>query len=249
MPEMILGDIREYVFPLLLGADPATLPAGTPIACPDKNYLGTAFFITRNGIALTAAHCVPPPESVPPGQALLAGVWANGRAWAAVVQAATIIPNYDVAILKVSTPPAQYLPLSFVELIMGHDVYAVGIPEHSVSGQGKEFRCLKGHVTFEARFLELSFAAPRGMSGSPVFYGDRVVAVLSGNAKSEALEDQVEETTIVSEGRTVVRRVETKAVVNYGLAESLAKLGAWSHEITEGEPFERFVARLNARAD
>src|SRR5258708_4331296 len=160
---MVLQDIREYVFPLYVGTDPATLRPTDPITAFDGNFLGTAFFITKNGVALAAAHCLPSPVQLKKGETVLAALWDGSIVRAHEVVAATVIPNYDVAIMKVRKVPTKYLPLSFGELSMGSDVSAIGIPQHSVSEQGKEFRCLKGHVTFAARFLELSFSAPRGM--------------------------------------------------------------------------------------
>lgn len=244
---MVIKDIREYVFPLYVGTDPATLEPGAPIKAVDSKFLGNGFFVAKNGVALAAAHCLPRPADLPAGETVLAALWDGTIVRAHQVVASTIIPNYDVAILKVRAAPVRHLPVAFTELTMGSDVSTVGIAQHSVWGGGKEFRCLKGHVTFAARFLELSFAAPRGMSGSPVFDGTRVAAVLTGNARSETLDDIVEETTQVADGRTTITKIETKAVINYGLAEPLAKLRDWSHEITGGRPFAAFIDWLNSR--
>src|SRR4029450_7199950 len=243
----ILEDIRRYVFPLYLGTGPATIPTGTTIVSPDRNFLGNAFFIARNGVALTADHCIPSEERVPPGQTVLALLWNGSTVAPHEVLASMTFADSDIAIIKVAATPAHYLPISFATLRMGEDVSAVGIPQHSVSGRGKEFRYLKGHVTFSSRFLELSFAAPLGMSRSPVFSGDRVAAVLVGNARSEALEDSIEETITDRDGKTIVKRSEIKAVINYGQAERLSALQNWSHEITEGRPFGEFIAGLNSR--
>jgi hypothetical protein len=245
---MVIQDIRQYVFPLYIGTDPATLKTTDPITASDQNFLGNGFFVTKNGVALAAAHCLPRSDDIPAGQTILAALWDGNIVRAQQVIASTVIPDYDVAIMKVRAVPTKYLELAFGQPSIGSDVSAVGVPQHSVGGQGKEFRCLKGHVTFAARFLELSFASPRGMSGSPVFDGNRVVAVLSGNAKSETLEDMVEETTQTVDGRTVTTPVQTKAIINYGLAEPLSKLREWNHEITGGRSFEGFVNWLNSRS-
>ncbi len=238
-------DIREYVFPLFVGPNPARLSAEEPIALRNSDYLGTSFFVSKTGVALTAGHCVPDPRNIPSGKSLLAIVW-DGVARAQHVTAACVLDSYDIAILKVEFSPSKFLPLSFRRVHMGEDVVAIGIPSHSVSGAQKEFRCLKGHVTFAPNRLELSFPAPKGMSGSPVFSGANVVGVLSWNARSESLEDQVEETTETIGNTTKVTRVETRSVVNYGLAEPLHALEEKVFPICEDQPFSEFIRRLNS---
>jgi hypothetical protein len=104
---------------------------------------------------------------------------------------------------------------------------------------------MKGHVTFAPRLLELSFPAPRGMSGSPVLRDSHVVGVLCGNARSEAIEDQIEEKTETIGSLVKVTRVETKAVINYGLAEPVYPLKDQKFVIAEGLPFKEFLAKLN----
>jgi hypothetical protein len=240
-----LDDIREYVFPLYLADDPACLRPDEPVVLSNTNYLGTGFFISKNGVALTAGHLTPVPEQVPDGKALLAVVYDGERPRGQQVQIAFIPDNHDIAVLKIAFSPTKYLPLSFERVHMGEDVMAIGIPEHSVSGPHKEFRCMKGHVTFAPRLLELSFPAPKGMSGSPVLRASQVVGVLSGNARSEAIEDQIEEQTETIGSLVKVTRVETKAVINYGLAEPVHPLQDQKFVICEGLPFRQFLAKLN----
>ena len=240
-----LDDIREYVFPLYIADDPVRLKPDQPVVLSNANYLGTGFFISKNGVALTAGHLTLSPEQVPEGKALLAVVYDGERPRGQQVQIAFIPDNYDIAVLKVAFSPKKYLPLSFEPVYMGEDVSAIGIPEHSVSGPHKEFRCMKGHVTFAPGLLELSFPAPRGMSGSPVLRGTQVVGVLCGNARSEAMEDQIEEKTETVGHLVKVTRVETKAVINYGLAEPMARLRDQEFVICKGLPFSQFVASLN----
>ena len=66
-----LADIREYVVPLFVAEDPALLQPDQPIVVSRDRFLGTAFFIAKNGVALTAAHCVPDPASIASGLAFL----------------------------------------------------------------------------------------------------------------------------------------------------------------------------------
>ena len=74
-----LADIREYVVPLFVADNPASLRPDQPVVVSRDSFLGTAFFVAKNGVALTAAHCVPDPSTIPAGQAFLAIVWDGTR--------------------------------------------------------------------------------------------------------------------------------------------------------------------------
>lgn len=49
---MIIEDVRFYIFPLLVAEE-----LEGKVKWETNEFLGTAFFITKNGVALTAAHC------------------------------------------------------------------------------------------------------------------------------------------------------------------------------------------------
>jgi hypothetical protein len=243
-----LADVREYIVPLFVADDPACLSPDQPIVVSRDRFLGTAFFISRNGVALTAGHCVPPSSSIPKGHAFLAVIWDGTRARAQHVQIATVLDDRDIGVLKIAHSPSKYLEISFSPVHMGEDIVTVGIPLHSVSGIDYEYRCLKGHVTRAAKTLELSCPAPRGMSGSPILMGSKVVGVMSWNARSESLEDQSEETTENFGPLTRVTKTVTMAVTNYGQAEPISSLGGSTLPFTEGVPFGAFLTKLNQDA-
>ena len=240
-----LADIREYVFPLFVSDDPMLRPSGEAILVDRANFLGTAFFVSKNGIAITAAHCTPSPANLPKGKAFVAAIWDGMHAQARMVQLATVLETQDLAVLKIPHSPSKCLPLSFERVRMGEDVVSVGVPLHSVSGQSFEYRCLKGHVTFVSKTLELSFPAPRGMSGSPVLKDGQVVGVLSWNARAEALEDQSAEVVEKIGPITRVTKTVTMAVTNYGQAEPLHPIESAVFPLADGLPFRELVARMN----
>lgn len=242
-----LADIREYVVPLFVAEDPAMLRSDQPIIVSRTRFLGTAFFVAKNGVALTAAHCVPPPDSIPPGFAFLAIIWSGARACAQQVQLATVVADRDIAALKIAHSPSKYFEMSFEPVHMGEDVTTVGVPLHSVSGEDYEYRCLKGHVTRTSKTLELSFPAPRGMSGSPVLRSGRVVGIMSWNARAESLEDQIDEVTETFGPLTKVTKTVTMAVTNYGQAEPLAQLKNMALPFTDGAAFMSFLSMLNGQ--
>lgn len=241
-----LADIREYVVPLFVAEDPALLQPDQPVVVSRNRFLGTAFFIAKNGVALTAAHCVPDPDSIASGLAFLAIIWDGKRPRAQQVQLATVLERQDIGVLKIAHSPSKYLPVSFRPIHMGEDVVTVGVPLYSVSGVDYEYRCLKGNVTRVSKTLELSCPAPRGMSGSPILVGGEVVGVMSWNARAESLEDQSDEHVETFGPLTRVTKTVTMAVTNYGQAEPLSGLASVALPFTEGVAFEPFLASLNA---
>lgn len=241
-----LADIREYVVPLFVAEDPECLSPDQPVIVSRDRFLGTAFFISKNGVALTAAHCVPPPSSIPSGRAFLAIIWDGERPRAQQVQMASVLDNQDIAVLKIAHCPSKYFPVSFEPVNMGEDVATVGVPDHSVSGTAYEYRYLKGHVTMVSKTLELSNPAPRGMSGSPVLRNGHAVGVLSFNARSEALEDQYEEKTEQFGPITRVTKTITMSIINYGQAEQLSLLANAKFPFTGGVSFQEFIKNLNS---
>ena len=199
----------------------------------------------RGEAGLAAGHCAPDPATLPNGKALIAAIWDGQRARAQRVQLATVLDGLDIAVMKVAHSPAKYLPVAFERVHMGEDVISVGVPLHSVSGEAFEYRCLKGHVTFVSKTLELSYPAPRGMSGSPVLRVGRVVGVLSWNARSEALEDQSDEVTEKIGTVTKITKTLTMSVTNYGQAEPLHTLERIVIPLAEGLGFKELIAKMN----
>jgi len=241
-----LDNIREYVVPLFIAEDPALIKADQPIVVSRDRFLGNAFFVAKNGIALTAAHCIPDPATISSGHAFLAIIWDGQRPRAQQVQLAAILDGQDVGVLKIAHAPSKYLPVSFSPIHMGQDVVTVGIPLHSVSGVDYEYRCLKGNVTRVSKTIELSFPAPRGMSGSPILAGGEVVGVMSWNARAESLEDQSNEHVETFGPLTRITKTITMAITNYGQAEPLSSLASKALSFTEGVAFEPFLTSINS---
>jgi len=239
---MIIDDIRDYVFPIQVGVYPEN-PISEMFVIDKDSFLGTGFFITKNGVALTAAHCMPNPEALG-GKTLCAGLWDGSRIRAHRILASAQFGNLDIAVIKVENIESRFLPLSFESVSMAEDVCTVGLPLHLLWNQGIEVRALKGHVTRVGHFLELSFAIPSGMSGSPVLAGNRVIGVLQGNCKAETLEDRIEELVQQSPDREVRRIQEIRAVINYGLATPLQPMRMVKHEIFGELTFEEFIRRM-----
>ena len=238
-----LEDVRQYVFPIHLGSSNKK-DQKSYFQIDKKGFLGTGFLITKTGVALSAAHCVPDPKSIE-GKSISAGLWDGNHLRSHKIISSITWPNFDIALIKLENSNGKFLPLSFEQIYMGMDIFTVGIPSHSIWQKGIEVRCLKGHVTFSGKFLELSFAAPRGMSGSPVFSEGKVIGVISGNVRSEDLEDQIEEIVELTDDKEKIKITETKSVINYGLAEQIKTLRNEKHEMFENRTFEELILYLN----
>jgi len=89
-----------------------------------------------------------------------------------------------------------------------------------------------GDFSSDARLLravELSIAAPIGLSGGPVFVpsSDRVFAVVTGNFESyTTLDEEVEQIAPEQTRTTTARRI-----VSYGMALSLWHVEEWLREV------------------
>lgn len=217
MKTLVLEDAREYVLPIF-----DVEAKGESILMETRRFRGTAFLVSPQGDALTAAHVIPQPSEVPEGRRLVAVVRQGGRDVVVWVVKVAHFEASDLALVKLNLAGNPFLPLSAQSINMGEDVVALGIPDHEVWGGGKEMRVLKGHVTMSHRHLELSFPIPAGMSGCPVFYGTKVVAYATGVVESESLVDSREEVIQVTPAKEMIKLTESRRMVSYGLATPLS---------------------------
>ncbi len=243
MATLSLDDAREYVFPLLhVKADSDK----NAVWVEDAVYLGTAFFATKKGDAVASAHTIPGPDDLPPGRRLIAVIVIDGKQTPCWVNCVACFYDFDLALVKVNLQNTKFLNVSFETVHNGVDVALVGIPDHSISGKGKQMRTLKGHVTLSGENLELSVAIPSGMSGSPVFSGANVVAYAVGVARSEALEELIEEEiTERKTGEKLKKRTEVKRVVHYGIARPFSVLKDRKQPVLEGRTLSEFFEFQN----
>jgi hypothetical protein len=243
MSILSLDDAREYVFPLLhVKADSDK----NAVYAEDYVYLGTAFFVTKKGDAIASAHTIPSPDDLPPGRRLIAVIVIDGKQTPCWVNYVAYFDGLDLALVRVNLQNTKFLNVSFETVHNGVDVVLVGIPDHSVSGTGKEMRTLKGHVTLSGECLELSIPIHSGMSGSPVFSGTNVVAYAVGVARSEALEELIEEEiTETKTGEKVKKRIEVKRVIHYGIARPFSILKDMRHPALENRTLGEFIENQN----
>jgi hypothetical protein len=165
MNSLNIDDLRSYVFCVYSGIEE---PTGN-LNSDSLEFLGTGFFVTKNGDALTAAHVLPSPEELEPNRNLYAILVFDGEVKFCRILMAAKFDYGDLAIFRVNTEQKSnpYFTISFEDIGNGSDVMAFGVSAHSPYGIEKELRTLKGHVTLfrPPGFGELSFQVPAGMSG------------------------------------------------------------------------------------
>ncbi|MDQ3773964.1 MAG: serine protease [Pseudomonadota bacterium] len=240
MNALVLEDAREYVFPVF-----SVRAQDNGVFLESRTFLGTGFFVTKRGDAITASHVIPTPDELKERSRLIAIVQVDGEAKVCWITRAAKFALFDIALFHVNLPETQYLPVSTEQVAGGADIQVIGIPSHEVWASGKEMRLLKGHVTLSARHLELNFPVPAGMSGAPVFLHTKVIGYVTGTVRSEEIEEANEEIDEVENGREVIRITEIRRIIHYGLAYPFSHMSAVRDPVLEGKTFFEFIATQN----
>lgn len=205
--------------------------------------LGTCFPLNTSRHFLTAAHCV---RSIPISELVVQGPGLLSER--AEVTRVAIHPTADVAVLEINLPQEHYVaPLQLGRLngfYWGAPVVAFGFPSdttylgtptHYTSRTGPTARFFRGHIQrnglyvsldgFKYEAMELSFAAPAGLSGGPVFLVDteEPIAIVTENQESSTYLRTIID--VRDEGREFHESIHS--VVNYALSVNLVRLGEW----------------------
>ncbi len=205
--------------------------------------LGTCFPLNTPRHFLTAAHCI---RSVPLSELVVQGTGLLSKR--AQVTRVAIHPTADVAVLEIDLPSEHYIaPLQLGKLgnfYWGAPVVAFGFPADTtylgtpkdyITMTGPTARFFRGHVQrtglhishdgFKYQAMELSFAAPAGLSGGPVFIADSEdpIALVAENQESSTYLHTI--TEVRDEGKEFHESIHS--VVNYAISVSLVNLGEW----------------------
>ena len=212
---------------------------------------GTAFTLGM-GVFMTAAHVVEELEdSDAPHLRRLSG---KGMTQALPIRASSRLPDIDVGILHVDIdlPP---VPMADSHEFQRKDVWTEGFA-FGLDLVTKTFasRYLKGHVVSTRKYNnwaefdlsrtgvhdrevfvhELSFPAPKGQSGAPLFVDDedgysRCIGMIIGNSRSAV--DTVSQSEVIEDG-AVKEVIEYHDFLYLGQAISSASLLKWAIEPT-----------------
>ena len=244
MPAFVLEEARSYIFPLFL----VTAKGDADIDLDGRQFLGTGFFVTPKGDAITAAHIVPSPQNIPAGKRVVAVVQEGEKQLICFLTHSAAFENDDLGLIHLQVKSTKFLNLADAVIPAGTDIQMIGIPSHEVWMNGKEMRMLKGHVTMSGPHLELNIAIPPGMSGSPVFVGPSVVAFASQSIKSEEVEDYTEEVIRVSDVKEQIIITKVTRVTHYGLALPFSRYVHSTSPVFDGMTLMQLIAHLKELA-
>lgn len=237
---LTLEDAREYIFPIF-----SVEAEDNGVHLDTRIYLGTAFFVTKKGDAITASHVLPIRDELQSKRRLVAIILRDGKETVCWITHAAKFEAFDLALLHVNLDETKYLPLSSQEVISGTDIQIVGIPSNDINRSGKEMRILKGHVTLAWKRLELNFPVPAGMSGSPVFAGSKVIGYATGLMRSEECEEATETIENVTNTKEVVRITEIRRITSYGIAYAFNAHENFRDPVLENKTLIEYITAQN----
>ncbi len=208
-------------------------------------FIGTAFAFRRQGAFLTAAHCV---RSLEANEVFLTVPRLNGGR---PVQAASIDrhESADLAVVKVPSAPTHLVDPFYIiapSYDAGSAIGSWGFPEDTSSEGGlvPTPRIFRGtiqrlfqhasHLGYSYAAGELSFSAPGGLSGGPVFAGIddiHLIGVVTENFEStKYLYSTLD---FLEDGREA--RETMHQVINYGLFVDLRLVTRWLDQLAGRE--------------
>lgn len=208
-------------------------------------FQGTAFAFRHQRAFLTAAHCV---AGVVTSDLTITSPHLGGGA-PLQVTSVECHPTADLAVVKVdiaSIPPAIPFHILSNNHPPGSDVGAWGYPLDSLPGGGlaPTPRVFKGIVQREMNHQssfghqyeagELSFGAPRGLSGGPVFTFPQqmhLVGVVTENFESTTERQTIEE---YHDEHGIIRE-STHKVIQYAVYVALKPVARWLETHAGGE--------------
>ena len=221
---MKITNFYELVFPIMggKGQEDSSTDAMTL-----RQVLGTCFSISGD-LFISAAHVIRDALTYP---------WAGiGFPYEGVWQGSAFLDSeiqedFDIGIVKAEVPTCVPLKWSSNDLYMLQSVRTVGYPYAlEFTPPQINIRSFMGYVVSNQKFpdlkaqpriYELSFQAPRGLSGAPLFAGENVNGLVIGNRTTEMLIYRNKETVKDEQKETVV---ETYEALELGIAEQSSSI-------------------------
>jgi V8-like Glu-specific endopeptidase len=201
--------------------------------------------VPAEGYAYGVARQFPIPELVKMGGYWMEGIGRVGRS--------------DLAIAKVPYLPSSNIQLRTTPARMGDEVWTFGYPLTSVRVDEKQRRyflahprLFRGHIlrsfVYDHPFdgatpsYELSFSAPEGLSGAPLFLAGTldVIGVIYGTNDAIAIEERAQ-----VDPQTGARTPETQRIVSFGLAHHTSTLLSAIAAPTDGRTLLDMRAELS----
>lgn len=249
---MSLLNVFEFVFPVVGGYYDKKKDFIV------KNIFGTCFSISSD-IFLTAGHVIKEIEEE--NLSLSIGKKANKGALHCSVSKYEILSDFDLAIIKTSSklPDVNQFKWELSELAMLDEVRTVGFPHAIDFNRGEiDIRSFMGYIVSTSEFYrlkasprsyELSFIAPKGLSGAPLFSSSKIYPPLKGyvignsHIKIPILRDVEKEVD-----KDVTRIIESYEWSTFGVAIQVGSITNIESEILNGSLF-KFLEKNNLMLD
>ena len=248
---MKLINASEYIVPIV-----DIVPTDNQKAIKSLEFLGSGFFISK-GWLLTCRHVIDRAENTPCAVYRAVGD-PNERTYDGL-KGIEIHPFADIALARVGETASESYKHFEVDLeserIIGADIVNYSYVEDIREGYQAAAtpRLFKGHImrssTEQAdsriKYLEVSFPALAGMSGSPIIDQNsvRVVGLLYQNFRSQILEDYLEVIEDREKETTVSSKQSLYKVVEYAKALDLAALRDFLEPALAEAPMRRLTTR------
>lgn len=230
-----------------------------------EDLFGSAFFINRSGIFLTARHVLESGlvDAEKKGRTLgLCQKLDAGRSpksgVAQLVEYEFAPEPYDVAIGRSTAGVETLLTLAPLEVDVWENVAAYGYPlnitDMEVEKISINLRAHKGYIQRLIRpgelkisknpdAFELSFSLSRGLSGSPLFVHrkpkDIVIGVCVGTFRNE--ETDFELTEVDDDGR--IYKESRLKIEQFGMAHDIRGLHSWRPKLLDGQSLIECVSK------
>lgn len=207
-----------------------------------NKVLGTAFVIDREkGIILTCDHVLPKEDRESGSEFAFYVLDENQGFKVFLIDKSSAVQwdGNDVIALKLRNPNGlKTFDLHLEALSLGAQVTAIGCPlNHLESKPGDNHITLRAFVTFVVSGYPLEYDVDKQfivtMSGSPVFFLNRIVGIAHKNKEYAINQYRVEKEEVVLDGKSVKREsYEYSEVSRYGVVYKASAWHAWLKKLT-----------------
>jgi hypothetical protein len=237
-------DVRDLLFPIVGGVESAE-------GFRRSTFLGTGFFVSLRGLALTAGHVV---MDLADGLDVRAALpTPDGPMRPMTLLWRVQLPKSDIAVIRVQVPQNRCFATRFTNLVMGQDVQTTAPPASMLvtdprGGTIIQMRVVKGYVSHgNNESIFASFALPKGMSGAPIIVTDQnsqfVAGVFVGQNRGEEIEDQITDVSEVGPGATRIHTEKVSRIEYFARGDLLLRFKDFVAPEFEGLTLKTLIAR------
>ena len=219
-----------------------------PICCMDEStrkiqrFFGTAFFISPDGIFLSAKHCIPRAVGDEDRHGLIITSEQKENLFSKITAYDYAPNNLDIVAGKIDRTTHNRFKFLAADLNMWQNVASLGYPENAIIRDEGFWIYMRAHQGYIHRvievgklpliknggkLIELSFQVTAGLSGAPLFIPgssyDSLIGICIGNHASERLLDSTNE---IEENGQIYKEI-SKRYEYAGIAQDIRDILDW----------------------